>query len=61
MSTEVASSAPTHDASAIVLFGPTLFLSAFLLFCFEPMVGKMMLPLLGERRRFGSRVFFSSS
>src|SRR5262245_57260471 len=31
----------------VVLFGPTLFLSAFLLFCFEPMVGKMMLPLLG--------------
>jgi hypothetical protein len=28
-------------------FGPTLFLSAFLLFWFEPMVGKMMLPLLG--------------
>ena len=31
----------------LVLFAPTLFLSAFLLFCFEPMVGKMMLPLLG--------------
>src|SRR5262247_4296554 len=31
----------------VVLFGPTLFLSAFLLFCFEPMVGKMMLPFLG--------------
>src|SRR2546425_6157146 len=30
-----------------LLFGPTLFLSAFLLFCCEPMVGKMMLPLLG--------------
>jgi hypothetical protein len=29
------------------LFGPTLFLSAFLLFWFEPMVGKMMLPFLG--------------
>src|SRR5262245_23701684 len=29
------------------LFAPTLFLSAFLLFWFEPMVGKMMLPLLG--------------
>src|SRR5947207_4759786 len=28
-------------------FGPTLFLSAFLLFWFEPMVGKMMLPFLG--------------
>jgi SAM-dependent methyltransferase len=31
----------------IFLFGPTLFLSAFLLFWFEPMVGKMMLPFLG--------------
>ena len=30
-----------------LLFGPTLFLSAFLLFCCEPMIGKMMLPLLG--------------
>jgi hypothetical protein len=29
------------------LFAPTLFLSAFLLFWFEPMVGKMMLPFLG--------------
>ncbi len=29
------------------LFGTALFLSAFLLFCCEPMVGKMMLPLLG--------------
>src|SRR5262245_13490019 len=31
----------------VALFAPTLFLSAFLLFCFEPMVGKMMLPFLG--------------
>src|SRR5262245_19530738 len=31
----------------LLLFGPTLFLSAFLLFWFEPMVGKMMLPFLG--------------
>src|SRR5215475_5439327 len=31
----------------LVLFGSTLFLSAFLLFWFEPMVGKMMLPFLG--------------
>src|SRR5882724_7266295 len=30
-----------------LLFAPTIFLSAFLLFCSEPMVGKMMLPLLG--------------
>ncbi len=33
--------------SPIGVFIPTLFLSAFLLFCFEPMIGKMMLPLLG--------------
>src|SRR5215470_2437781 len=31
----------------LFVFGPTIFLSAFLLFCFEPMIGKMMLPLLG--------------
>src|SRR5882724_13664533 len=30
-----------------LIFAPTIFLSAFLLFCSEPMVGKMMLPLLG--------------
>src|ERR1700751_1754019 len=30
-----------------LLFAPTIFLSAFLLFWFEPMIGKMMLPLLG--------------
>jgi SAM-dependent methyltransferase len=29
------------------IVAPTIFLSAFLLFWFEPMVGKMMLPLLG--------------
>src|SRR5262245_63307805 len=29
------------------IFAPTIFLSAFLLFCCEPMIGKMMLPLLG--------------
>src|ERR1700741_1639042 len=33
--------------SLVILFAPTLFLSAFLLFCCEPMVGKMMLPYLG--------------
>src|SRR5262245_41608930 len=33
--------------SVVALFAPTIFLSAFLLFCFEPMVGKMMLPFLG--------------
>src|SRR5437870_696746 len=31
----------------VLLFAPTIFLSAFFLFCSEPMVGKMMLPLLG--------------
>src|SRR5438477_3825455 len=31
----------------VLLIAPTIFLSAFLLFCSEPMVGKMMLPLLG--------------
>src|SRR5439155_1238374 len=29
------------------LLGMTLFVSAFLLFCCEPMVGKMVLPILG--------------
>src|SRR5262245_65055918 len=44
--TEIA--APTEQTRHIVLFfAPTIFLSAFLLFCSEPMVGKMMLPLLG--------------
>jgi hypothetical protein len=32
---------------AIVFFCPTIFLSAFLLFCCEPMIGKMMFLLLG--------------
>jgi SAM-dependent methyltransferase len=39
---------PKSATHAIVLFfTPTIFLSAFLLFWCEPMVGKMMLPLLG--------------
>src|SRR5579864_7211075 len=29
------------------LLGVTLFVSAFLLFCCEPMVGKMVLPIMG--------------
>src|SRR5947207_15486852 len=37
----------SETAHRMKLFAPTLFLSAFLLFCFEPMVGKMMLPFLG--------------
>src|SRR5438045_9063313 len=39
--------ATSRFRNLVALFGPTLFLSAFLLFCFEPMVGKMMLPFLG--------------
>jgi SAM-dependent methyltransferase len=40
--------APRVQTGRIVLFfAPTIFLSAFLLFCCEPMVGKMTLPLLG--------------
>src|SRR5262245_19541726 len=31
----------------LALLGLTLFLSAFLLFCCEPMIGKMVLPILG--------------
>src|SRR3954468_15419435 len=31
----------------LLLIGSTLFLSAFLLFCCEPMIGKMVLPILG--------------
>src|SRR5881398_2003630 len=46
--TEIAVTAPAEQARHIVvLYAPTIFLSAFLLFCSEPMVGKMMLPLLG--------------
>src|SRR5215469_7552238 len=43
---EVATSR-SASLNAVLLFAPTIFLSAFLLFCCEPMVGKMMLPLLG--------------
>jgi hypothetical protein len=31
----------------LTLLGATIFVSAFLLFCSEPMIGKMLLPLLG--------------
>src|SRR5215470_17332348 len=45
---DLETSTTTHRLQNILFFiGPTLFLSAFLLFCFEPMVGKMMLPFLG--------------
>jgi hypothetical protein len=37
----------TGSLNVVLLFAPTIFLSAFLLFCCEPMVGKMMLPFLG--------------
>src|SRR5205085_10416999 len=46
--TEIEISSPIERSHHItLLFAPTIFLSAFLLFCSEPMVGKMMLPLLG--------------
>src|SRR2546427_5631935 len=46
--TEIEISGPVERSHHItLLFAPTIFLSAFLLFCSEPMVGKMMLPLLG--------------
>src|SRR5437762_5366064 len=46
--TEIELPAATERTQHIVLlFAPTIFLSAFLLFCSEPMVGKMMLPFLG--------------
>ena len=46
--TEIDVAMATERAHHIVLlFAPTIFLGAFLLFCSEPMVGKMMLPLLG--------------
>ena len=44
--TEVAEIAESSH-NLVILFAPTIFLSAFLLFCSEPMVGKMMLPLMG--------------
>src|SRR5881396_3616074 len=46
--TEIEVTAPARQARhMVVLFAPTIFLSAFLLFSCEPMVGKMLLPLLG--------------
>src|ERR1700674_4365554 len=42
-----ASQLPRSASSAIWLFAPALFLSALLMFLVEPMVGKMVLPLLG--------------
>src|SRR5438477_12198321 len=37
----------TSTLNVVLFFAPTIFLSAFLLFWCEPMVGKMMLPFLG--------------
>jgi SAM-dependent methyltransferase len=44
---EIVSRSKTHTRTTLLFFAPTIFLSAFLLFVCEPMVGKMMLPLLG--------------
>src|SRR5215470_10172790 len=44
---EIGSRSKTHTRTTLLFFAPTIFLSAFLLFVCEPMVGKMMLPLLG--------------
>src|SRR4030095_11556193 len=38
---------PSRSPSVPKLFGLTLFVSALLLFLVQPMVGKMILPLLG--------------
>jgi hypothetical protein len=45
--TEEGTTTEAPSLNVILLFAPTIFLSAFLLFCCEPMVGKMMLPFLG--------------
>src|SRR4029450_7825889 len=44
---EIVSRSKTHTRTTLLFFAPTIFLSAFLLFVCEPMVGKMLLPLLG--------------
>jgi spermidine synthase len=43
----VPASAATRSRAAAMLFGATIFLSAALLFCVEPMFSKMVLPVLG--------------
>src|SRR5215471_5664331 len=45
--TEEGTTTEAPSLNVILLFAPTIFLSAFLLFCCEPMIGKMMLPFLG--------------
>src|SRR5499427_6406355 len=47
LDTAPAVAATGHYQKAAIIIASTIFLSAFLLFWFEPMVGKMMLPLLG--------------
>ena len=42
-----ASELPQSVSVALCFFVPALFLSSFLLFLVEPLVGKMVLPLLG--------------
>src|SRR5262245_56373331 len=44
---QIGASAKPQTRTMVLFFAPTIFLSAFLLFVCEPMVGKMMLPLLG--------------
>jgi SAM-dependent methyltransferase len=44
---EIAAQPKSATHAIVLFFTPTIFLSAFLLFWSEPMVGKMMLPLLG--------------
>jgi SAM-dependent methyltransferase len=44
---EITAASKARTGAIALLFAPTIFLSAFLLFVCEPMVGKMMLPLLG--------------
>jgi SAM-dependent methyltransferase len=43
----IAAAPKSQTRTAVLFFAPTIFLSAFLLFLCEPMIGKMMLPLLG--------------
>ena len=47
LDTAAAAGVTGHYRKTVFIITPTIFLSAFLLFWFEPMVGKMMLPLLG--------------
>src|SRR6185369_1619410 len=47
VSAEIAAQPKSATHAIVLFFTPTIFLSAFLLFWSEPMVGKMMLPFLG--------------